>query len=206
MSQQVLPAHQQTRRIYIIGPSSTGKTTLCNALAEHLGLPPSAHIREVARHVITSRGWTRKDIGLLEMQQAILDAHAAREEEEMARNPPHKVLLCDRSTIDPVVYAVFTALKGEEKARKDALVNSPAFQSVLAAYRDAEFYLLELVEEWLEDDGFRHVGDEKECLRLYKEVLAELSIEYRVIGKDMLDLKSRVAFVMGSTSSSVGGL
>ncbi|ESK89142.1 hypothetical protein Moror_5264 [Moniliophthora roreri MCA 2997] len=199
------------RRIYIIGPSSTGKTTLCKALSQRLSLPPSAHITEVARHVIKSHGWTRKDIGLVEMQQAILDAHVAREMEMDEDQEVPSVLLSDRSAVDPIVYAVFTAAAGgekdsssESKLRKEKLVNSPAFQSVLPVYRDTEVtevYLLEPVEEWLEDDGFRHVGDEKECLRIYREVLEELGIEYRVIGRDMMDLEERVMFVLNSKAA-----
>lgn len=60
--------------IYLVGPSSAGKTTLCNALATTLGLPKEAHISEVARTVMRERGFTRDDVGKLEMQKAIMEA------------------------------------------------------------------------------------------------------------------------------------
>ncbi|KAL0569072.1 hypothetical protein V5O48_012899 [Marasmius crinis-equi] len=204
-----------TRRIYLIGPSSTGKTTLCNAIAKHLSLPTSVHLAEVARDVIRAGGWTRNDIGLLEMQQKILDAHAEKEREVIERwegDKDHQKnggvqLLCDRSAIDPIVYAVLTSSKVAapgcsvedlEKTRRDEMVNSTSFQAIFPTYLEptSHFYLLEPVEDWLEDDGFRHVGDQLESFHVFKRLLGELGILYRIIGKEMLDLAERVRFVL----------
>nr|GAT54311.1 predicted protein [Mycena chlorophos] len=101
------------QRVYVVGPSSSGKTTLCQALAVHLQLKPSQHISEVARTVIRELGLSREHIGRLEMQQAILLAHLQREKE----CDPIQDLLCDRSALDPIVYAIFTA-PNEEEANK----------------------------------------------------------------------------------------
>ncbi|KAJ8087708.1 hypothetical protein AAF712_014719 [Marasmius tenuissimus] len=211
-----------TRRIYLIGPSSTGKTTLCNAITKHLSLPPSVHVAEVARNVIRAGGWSRQDIGLLEMQQKILDAHAEKEREVIERqgllndvddNSGGIQLLCDRSAIDPVVYAVLTSrsilephssVDELERSRRDALVNSSSFQAILPTYLEAasHFYLLEPVDSWLEDDGFRHTGDQAESFVIFKRLLGELGIPYRLIGRDMLDLEERVRFVLGSGGNS----
>jgi len=67
--------------IYIVGPSSTGKMTLCNALAKQLGLPAEAYVTEVARTVMREQGFSRADVDKLDMQQAIVDAHIARDKE-----------------------------------------------------------------------------------------------------------------------------
>ncbi|TFY59054.1 hypothetical protein EVG20_g7929 [Dentipellis fragilis] len=60
---------RSVRAIYIVGPSSTGKTTLCTALATHLGLPSALHITEVARTVMRSTSFTRADVGTLFLER-----------------------------------------------------------------------------------------------------------------------------------------
>lgn len=53
--------------IFITGPSSTGKTFLCNALKARLrdmGIL-TYHISEVARTVMREQGFTRKDVGTI---------------------------------------------------------------------------------------------------------------------------------------------
>ncbi|KAK1231668.1 hypothetical protein PQX77_005209 [Marasmius sp. AFHP31] len=157
------------------------------------------------------------------MQQKILDAHAEKERQVIeSRGPLSDVeddksggiqLLCDRSAIDPVVYAILTSRSVVEphpsieelaRSRRDTLVNSPSFQAILPTYLEAgsHFYLLEPVDSWLEDDGFRHTGDQAESFVIFKRLLGELGIPYRLIRRDMLDLEERVRFVLGSGENS----
>lgn len=109
-----MPSSIGIREIFIIGPSSTGKTTLCTALANELALKPECWITETARHVMRTHGFTRDDVGKLEMQSAI--THAQLENEEKGRayaqamEPTHRIILSDRSAIDAVVYAVLTSI------------------------------------------------------------------------------------------------
>ncbi|KAJ6509836.1 AAA domain-containing protein [Mycena vulgaris] len=185
---------EQHNRIYVLGPSSTGKTTLCNALAKRLGLQGSQFVTEVARKVIKELGLSRENIGLLEMQKAIMLAHLEREQE----NGDSSAQLCDRSAVDPIVYAIFTAANpADAEARKQALIGLPEFQQVLPRYRSSIFVLLNPVTEWLVDDGFRHVGDQAEVLVIFREILAELGIRYRQIGWEMRFLPERTSFVLG---------
>src|SRR5258706_16092250 len=111
-----------TTSIYVVGPSSTGKTTLCGALSKHilaesqLQSPRSDgrgvllySISEVARKVMRERQFTRVDVGTLEMQQAILEAQVKTERDAMtsfASSDPtkEKVLLTDRCALDALVY------------------------------------------------------------------------------------------------------
>ncbi|KAJ7258422.1 AAA domain-containing protein [Mycena haematopus] len=184
---------EQRTRIYVVGPSSTGKTTLCNALAQRLGLKGPQFVTEVARRVIIALGLSRDDIGLLDMQKAILLAHLEQEQE----NEDSSAHLCDRSAVDPIVYAVFTAANPEDaQYRKQLLVNLPEFQRALPRYRDSLFVLLTPVREWVKDDGFRHVGDETEILAIFRNTLSELGIRYREIGSEMGFLPERTAFVL----------
>ncbi|KAJ7282491.1 AAA domain-containing protein [Mycena rebaudengoi] len=187
-------------RIYIVGPSSTGKTTVCNALAQRLGLGTDAFVTEVARQVIKALGLrlplSREDIGLVDMQKAIMLAHLERE--DVSENSNSAVQLCDRSAVDPIVYAVFTAENAADaQARKRALVDQPQFQKALPLYRDAVFVLLAPVQGWMVDDGFRHVGDQTEVLSIFRDTLAELGIKYREIGPEMRFLPERVSTILG---------
>ncbi|KAJ6450387.1 AAA domain-containing protein [Mycena sanguinolenta] len=184
---------EQRTRIYIVGPSSTGKTTLCNALAQRLGLKGPQIVTEVARRVITALGLSRDNIGLLDMQKAIMLAHLEQER----GNEDSSAHLSDRSAVDPIAYAIFTAANPEDaQHRKQALVNLPEFQRALPRYRNSLFILLTPVREWMEDDGFRHVGDEAEILAIFRNTLSELGIRYRELGPEMGFLPERTAFVL----------
>ncbi|KAF9226165.1 hypothetical protein BS17DRAFT_878821 [Gyrodon lividus] len=181
--------------IYIIGPSSTGKTTLCNAVAESLKLPAWCYITEVARQVMRTQGYTRADVGTMEMQKAIMLAQLEKETQacEWVGGTIGGLILSDRSGIDPIVYAVLTA-KDEFQARhkKNLLVDQPTFQSALHRYREARVLLLNPVPEWLIDDGVRSLEQHERCIVVYREVLCELGIAYHEMGKEMTDLSERV--------------
>ncbi|KAK0191873.1 AAA domain-containing protein [Armillaria mellea] len=187
-------------RIYVVGPSSTGKTTLCNALAKKLDLHDSAYITEVARTVIKERGFTRAHVGLLEMQEAIMDAQIDRERETRGAYP---VQLFDRSALDPIVYAVLTGKSDlDGKERGDSLSRREKFQETLAEYRNSSsfFFLLAPVQEWLVDDGTRHLENGRECFVIFEQVLSGLGISYRVIGESMKGLSDRASAVLDAAN------
>jgi nicotinamide riboside kinase len=181
------------RMIFIIGPSSTGKTTLCTALAQRLAIPPSAHITEVAREVMRSTGFSRKDVGTLDMQGAILTAQLGREEAALDAKRAHRVVLSDRSGIDPAVYAILTA-KNEEEAevRKKALTDNDAFEHARERYRHSLVVLLAPVTEWLVDDGVRALDDHERCSTVFKQVLQWVDVPYKEMGGECRDLSDRV--------------
>ncbi|KAF7292108.1 hypothetical protein MIND_01237500 [Mycena indigotica] len=183
---------QSSKRIYIVGPSSTGKSTLCGAIAARWGLTPKQHITEVARTVIKQLGLSRDHISNLEMQKAIMLAHLQKENE----SDQQKILLCDRSAVDPVVYSVFTSKdKDTANERKRALVTLPEFQTAIEGYRNSLFILLTPVSEWIVDDGFRHVGNEVDVTKIFQETLHELGIHYVEIGEETQKLEDRVNLV-----------
>jgi nicotinamide riboside kinase len=148
--------------VYITGPSSTGKTTLCRALAATLGLEESTVISEVARDVMRGSGYTREDVGRLEMQAAIMGAQLLREAQgRAAASQSRRILLSDRSAIDPIVYAMLSSASEEEaEGRVRYLTNSSQFQSALLAYRQSVVVLLAPVPEWLVDDGIRSIENQ----------------------------------------------
>jgi nicotinamide riboside kinase len=58
--------------IYVVGPQSTGKTTLINALIQRLDIAVPV-IREVARRPMQDKGYTQEDVDS-DDRERILDA------------------------------------------------------------------------------------------------------------------------------------
>lgn len=189
--------HQLTE-LYVVGPASTGKTTLCDAVALSLKLQSSCYITEVARQIMKRRGFTREDVGRIEMQNAIMLTQLEREAEvyERARDTGASLIISDRSSVDPIVYAILTA-KDERQAqqKKNFLLEHPTFQSTLKRYRKAKFLLLRPVQEWIVDDGVRSLDQHERSFYVFRAVLAELGIPYHEIREDMKDLSERVDWV-----------
>ena len=133
------------RAIYVLGPSSSGKSTLCDALARYLDLDRTRYVREVARTVMREQGFTRKDVDTYAMQQAIMTAQLKAEQKILERNEVSAdadegcvIMLSDRSAVDPIVYAATSRSPGAEDMRRK-LREDKAFQSVLPFYRKSLF-------------------------------------------------------------------
>lgn len=151
-------------------------------------------VSEIARNVMKSRGFTRMDVARLEMQEVILDAILKKHGAEPVQVP----MIHDRSALDPVVYAILTAEDAEEVAqRKERLVDTERFHSVLEEYRQSTFILLKPVREWVTDDGIRSIEDLDRCYEVFRLILAEYGIPFREIGTEMRFLEECVAWLMG---------
>ncbi|KAM6492759.1 AAA domain containing protein [Amanita muscaria] len=183
------------KAIYVVGPSSTGKSTLCTALAKKLNLRETAYVTEVARAVLREKGYPRKDVHRLQIQQEIMLAHLQKEQQ--ARNETQDIILCDRSAVDPIVYAILTS-KDEQDGieRRDKFIQLDEFQNILPLYQQSLFILLESVEEWLVDDGVRSIENQKECFEVFQIILQHLGIKYRVMGSNLKPLEERVETMM----------
>ena len=137
------PGPSSQRAIFIVGPSSCGKTTLCDALAADLQLEPELYIQEMARVVMRTQGFTRKDTGTYEMQAAIMRAQLQAEIEVLAVRHAeavqvrHIALLSDRSAVDPIVYA--STAKTVAEGTRTRLLHDGAFQANLALYKRSLF-------------------------------------------------------------------
>jgi nicotinamide riboside kinase len=163
--------------LYLIGPSSTGKSTLFHAIVGEMGLDRRQCITEVARTVMRrNTNFSRKTVGYanppipsirnwwlmlsrdIEMQRTILKAQLEQEQaaRSVAGGSAVRMVLSDRSAIDPVAYAVQTAANEEDaRERMGVLVDTPEFQAALRWYREGTFILFKPVPEWLVDDGVR---------------------------------------------------
>jgi len=184
--------------IYIVGAASTGKTTLCRALLQKLGLEGTEFITETARSVMERDGFTRDDVGKLSMQVAIMKEQFLTEvKSREAAASSGRILLSDRSAVDAVVYAVVTAAGAEEaEERIRSLTASRQFQSALPAYRNACFILLAPVPEWLEDDLIRMIDKQDYCHEIFRTILNRLSIKFHEIGPEMKSLEERVKTII----------
>src|SRR5438045_880771 len=94
------------RNVYIIGPQSTGKTTLVNALVDSLvGDVPV--IREVARTVMQEKGYSRIDVDSNDhdrkfaLQYDIFNAQVEKEKELVQADT---AFVSDRSAVDTLIY------------------------------------------------------------------------------------------------------
>jgi nicotinamide riboside kinase len=137
------------------------------------------------------------DIG---MQQAIMKAQLEQERaaRTVAGSGTVRVVLSDRSAVDPVAYAVITAANEEDaRGRMQVLVGTLEFQAALHRYRQGTFVLFKPVPEWLVDDGVRTMEKQDQTLEVFRNILKELGIPYVELGEEIKDLQARVAFAIG---------
>jgi GTPase SAR1 family protein len=221
--------------ILIVGASSTGKTTLCRALERVLvqrGFPVF-HIAEVARTVMKIHGFTRDDVGTLAMQKTIMREQILEENrrlfiiESSKTRPKHEpvlpsVLLCDRTAIDPVVYAT---MKLEPDSVQE-MTQDPLFREALSRYRTkvdeptertgkkaslpqpslrSTIILTDGVKEWIEDDGIRSLYDPFEVTGHFRQLLRGLGVEWHEIGENIKDIQKRVDWILNITGLDAYG-
>lgn len=194
------------RNIYVVGAQCTGKTTLVNALEGHYKtddvsqkLQQPIIIREVARTVLKEKDFTRNDlttspIRALQLQQHILDAQL---QEECAKtdDTPSNWYICDRSGLDPIVYAQLFAGKS---AAEDMLA-SEAWQALERKMKTGIVILCEAGCTWLIDDGIRLMPEGlDDWMRVdiaFRELLDARGIGYTIISKDVISLPERLEVV-----------
>ena len=165
---------------------------------EHQFLEEDGWVRESITPV--TQNWCLTSVSDIEMQRMIMRAQL--EQEEAARSVAGvaevRMVLSDRSAVDPVAYAVVTAAN-EDNAREKmrALVDTPEFQAALRRYREGTFVLFKPVPEWLVDDGVRSMEKQDHTLEAFRKILKELDIPYVELGEEIKNLQARVTFVMG---------
>ncbi|KAH7089332.1 AAA domain-containing protein, partial [Auriculariales sp. MPI-PUGE-AT-0066] len=185
--------------VFVCGPSSSGKTTLCNALAKHLALDSNLYIRETARKVMQTQGFSRKDVHTYEMKFAILTAQVAAEDmaiqhvSQMDRIDGQPIILSDRSGMDAVVYADLDPDGAEQKRQ---LTRLEPFNRAVERYRDSLFIVLEPVQEWIVDDGVRSLYGVEEYHSHFIQFLQQWQVPFKQLGPEVLSLDERVSHVI----------
>ena len=196
-------ASKQPKNMFIIGAPCTGKTTLLNALKDHLeqtalsapGSREPRYISEVARTVMKQLHLDRNDIVMssersLRLQRAILDAQY--QAELPTANGSTDWYISDRSGIDPIVYALLYV----SEQGTDELLASNILQALAQKMREGLVFICEAGCSWLADDGVRLMpGSEEDWSRFdfaFQCLLKENEIDYHLISKDTNSLEARV--------------
>ena len=203
------PGHQLPCSVYIVGPQSTGKTTLVNALAGVFGGDVPI-IREVARGVMAEKGYSKVDVDSSDQERKFSmqqDIFAAQVEAENAflNSKQHRSFLSDRSAIDPLIYL----RRYSGTANLDRLTSTDLWNVVRDRYRDATrslFFLLLPVEDFLVDDDIRYVPKSLEDWYALAEEFRSFMVEERIpfceIGAECLELEKRVKLVLSKLRPS----
>jgi nicotinamide riboside kinase len=80
-----------------------------------------------------------------------------------------RMVLSDRSAIDPVAYAVqLQQTRRMRRERMRVLVDTAEFQAALRRYREGTFILFKPVPEWLVDDGVRSMDKQGQNLEVFR--------------------------------------
>lgn len=103
------------KRVSVIGPESTGKTTLARDLAKALG---TAWVPEYARTWLEARGGALEGLDWLDLVRGQIAS-----EEALARDC-HRVLVCDTDPLATTVWAQVLAGACPEEVRRAALDRS----------------------------------------------------------------------------------
>lgn len=143
------------------------------------------------------KGHSRETIGLLQMQQDIMEANFEREAALCEDSFP--IRLFDRSAIDPIAYAILTSKTVEEaRSRQDFLTQSEKFQKVLGRYKSNTSFvvLLKPVPGWLVDDGVRSTENQAACTLIFKELLRDLEVPYFELGTECTILQERISAIL----------
>jgi nicotinamide riboside kinase len=187
--------------VYVIGPQSTGKTTLVNALVERF--KGDVHvIREVARSVMNERGYSREDVDCEDRERRFSfqnDIFLAQVEEEGRSESMFYV--SDRSAIDPLVYLMHYS--GESDTRR--ITSGDKWKDCRRRYASSEKSLMILllpVERFLVDDDIRYVANSVAEWRALGETfrcfLQAEGIPFISIGEELIELEERVNLVLKS--------
>ncbi|KAL6922966.1 hypothetical protein FSHL1_000238 [Fusarium sambucinum] len=198
-----MPTRINIPNIYIIGPQSTGKTTLVHKLQDdlqHWPEPKKPHvISEVARTVLTKHNYSAHDIQTsptrcLELQQLILEAQAVAERDALETS---RWFISDRSGLDPLVYAKrYVSLEGMQE-----LQQLPVWAEIKERMEHSLIVVCEAGTPWLTDDGVRLMPDSNDewmaVSHDFCTLLDQLDLKYSILPKTMLDLSRRASFIWG---------
>ena len=203
MSQKAIeqPRKLLGRNVYIIGPQSTGKTTLVNAIAQ--SLEGDVHvIQEIARTVMRERGYSRTDVDSDDSERRFTlqqDIFNAQVQKEITFLQLGKEFLSDRSAVDPLVYLMH--FSGQNELNR--ITSTDKWREVQNRYADANQSLVVLllpVASFLVDDEVRYMSkslDDWNALALnFRLFMDQEKIPFVEIGEEILDIKERVAEVM----------
>jgi NadR type nicotinamide-nucleotide adenylyltransferase len=147
--------------ISIVGPESTGKSTLAKELGRHFSAPV---IPEFARDYLGKRNGEYLESDLVQ----IANGQLKLEEAELDHSP--SVIICDT---DIVVIKVWQEFKyGRPNVKIDRLVKSQKDRTHLLTYPDME---------WTADPLRENPNELKDIFKMYVDVLDSIKANYFVV-------------------------
>lgn len=187
-----------TKRIFLCGSHSVGKTTLADELAKdkkYLGEFKRLH--EVGRSALKLQNITRDDLSNDDIRYTY-QFEVMRLQNEGERKLEGSSYISDRG-IDFLAYSKFY-YKGEKDIMKEML-EAPETRDSIMRYKEANtfIFLIEPSKECLEDDSTRMVSPLKELQEFtscFKDLFKELEIPYFIIST--VPIQERVDFVLKS--------
>lgn len=149
------------KRIAVVGPESTGKTTLAEKLGKHYN---TLWVPEYAREYldIINRPYTINDLEII--------AKGQLQEEDRKAERANKLLVCDTNL---VVIKVWSLFKYNQC--------SSAIDDMMVARKYDIHLLMDIDFPWMADPQREHPNKRKELFALYKQVLDELEVPYHII-------------------------
>lgn len=204
------PAIRLSRNVYIVGPQSTGKTTLVKALVQRLS-GDVAVIYEIARHVMKEKGYSRIDVDSADMERRFSlqnDIFQAQVRKEQSLIESGIDFVSDRSAIDPLVYLMHYS--GTEMLER--ITSTAEWRNVRERYGDAKVslvFLLMPVEDFLIDDDVRYMAksldDWHSLASSFQRFLREQQISGVELGVECRDIDDRVERVIESMQAQMEG-
>lgn len=195
------PRQRMGRNIYIIGPQSTGKTTLVNAISKSLGGDVPV-IQEVARNVMQEKGYSRIDVDCDNRERRFAlqhDIFEAQVQKELTFIQSDVEFLSDRSAVDPLVYLMHYSGRTE----LTRITSTDKWRKVRERYADSKqslVVLLSPVSSFLVDDDIRYMSKSLEdwnaLASSFRQFLLEEEIAFVELGEEILDIKGRVEELM----------
>jgi len=150
------------KKIAIVGPESTGKTTIAKKLAQHY---QCLWVPEYAREYldIINRPYVYEDLSII--------ARGQLEEEDRKQEMERKLLLCDTNLVVIKIWSEFIYGKCDPKIIREL------------KRRKYDLYLLMNIDfPWMPDPQREHPHKRRELFDIYENELKNLGVEYRIIG------------------------
>jgi len=188
------------KSIYLVGPHSTGKSTLTQALLQHYGPETTPVLYEIARSVLKKKNYSADTISsnqCFQMQRDIFEAQFIAEKSLMDQET---FFISDRNAVDPIVY---TKMYSGNPDDWKLLCNTPKWKKLRTEYKNQDNSLVVLMlpyPEFLVDDGTRKMPkDLNEWTQFgnqFKVFLEDQSIPFRVLGENCSRIEDRVQKVV----------
>ena len=187
------------KSIYLIGPQSTGKTTLTQALQQYYG-PETPVLEEIARSILNQKKYSADSLlsnQCFQMQTDIFDAQFLEEKSFVDQG---KFFISDRNAVDPIVYAKMYSGNPDDWKH---FCKSPEWKILRSRYKNQENCLVVLmlpITEFLVDDGTRLMPqDLEEWIEIgnqFQEFLKDQCIPFQVLGENYSGIEERVKKVV----------